>query len=60
MRAALIYQHATSERGREIAAELNLRIGREAEEKWPVGGPATGIQRQSDVRPEEESQSDKG
>jgi integrase len=60
MRAALIYQHATSERDREIAAALNLRIGREAEEKWPVRGPATGIQRQSDARPEEETPSDKG
>lgn len=41
MRAALIYQHATSERDREIAAALDLRIGREAGEKWPVSGPAT-------------------
>ena len=41
MRAALIYQHATSERDREIAAALDLRIGREAGEKWPVNGPAT-------------------
>lgn len=40
MRAALIYQHATSDRDREIAAALDLRIGREAGEKWPVGGPA--------------------
>lgn len=39
MRAALIYQHATSERDREIAAALDLRIGREAGEKWPVSGP---------------------
>jgi len=28
MRAALIYQHATSERDREIAAALDVRIGR--------------------------------
>jgi len=41
MRAALIYQHATSERGREIAAALDVRIGRESGEKWPVSGPAT-------------------
>jgi hypothetical protein len=41
MRAALIYQHATSERDREIAAALDLRIGREAGEKWPVSGPAS-------------------
>jgi len=40
MRAALIYQHATNERDREIAAALDLRIGREAGEKWPVSGPA--------------------
>jgi hypothetical protein len=38
MRAALIYQHATSKRDREIAASLDLRIGREAGEKWPVSG----------------------
>ena len=29
MRAALIYQHATSERNREIAAAFDARIGRE-------------------------------
>ena len=28
MRAALIYQHATSERDREIAAAIDARIGR--------------------------------
>jgi hypothetical protein len=39
MRAALIYQHATSDRDREIAAALGVRIEREAGEKWPVGGP---------------------
>ena len=39
MRAALIYQHATSQRDREIAAALDVRIGREAGEKWPVSGP---------------------
>jgi integrase len=60
MCAALFYQHATSERDREIAAALNLRIGREVQEKLPVGGPATEIQRQSDARPKEESPSDKG
>jgi integrase len=41
MRAALIYQHATSERDREIATALDVRIGRETGEKWPVSGPAT-------------------
>ncbi|HLM20730.1 MAG TPA: hypothetical protein VK390_04295 [Propionibacteriaceae bacterium] len=35
MRAAPIYQHATSDRDREIAAALDLRIGRDAGEKWP-------------------------
>ena len=35
MRAALIYQHATSERDREIAAALDLRIGREAGRSGP-------------------------
>jgi integrase len=39
MPAALIYQHATSERDREIAAALDARIKREAGEKWPVRGP---------------------
>ena len=39
MRAAVIYQHATSQRYREIAAALDVRIGREAGEgvarEWP-------------------------
>ena len=39
MRAALIYQHATSERDREIAAALDLRIGAggggEVAREWP-------------------------
>jgi integrase len=35
IRAALIYQHATSDRDREIAAALGARIQREAGEKWP-------------------------
>ena len=39
MRAALIYQHATSERDHEIAAALHARIEREAGEKWPIRGP---------------------
>jgi hypothetical protein len=39
MRAAPIYQHATSQRDREVAAALDERIGREAVEKWPVSGP---------------------
>jgi hypothetical protein len=44
MRAALIYQHATSERDREIAATLDLRIGLVAGEKWPVSGPTVGVE----------------
>jgi hypothetical protein len=39
MRAALIYQHATSQRDQEIATALDARIKREAGEKWPVRGP---------------------
>ena len=31
----------SSERDREIAAALDIRIGRDAGEKWPVSGPAT-------------------
>jgi hypothetical protein len=41
MRAALLYQHATSERDHEIAVALDARIKREAGEKWPVRGPET-------------------
>jgi hypothetical protein len=44
MRAALIYQHATSEPDREIAAALDLRIGRATGEKWPGSGPTVGIE----------------
>lgn len=43
-RAALIYQHATSDHDREIAAALGARIQREAGEKWPVRGPEAGHQ----------------
>jgi hypothetical protein len=45
MRAALIYQHAASDRDREIAAALGLRIQREAGEKWPVGGPEAAAEK---------------
>jgi hypothetical protein len=58
MRAALIYQHATSERDREIAAALDLRIGREAGEKWPVSGPASGNRRPTEVESEAERPAD--
>ncbi len=44
MRAALIYQHATSQRDREIADALGARIERESGGKWP------GVQRASDTR----------
>ena len=40
MRAALIYQHATSSRDREIADALGARIAREAGAMWPTSGPA--------------------
>jgi hypothetical protein len=58
MCAALIYQHATSERDREIAAALNLRIGREAKEKWPVSGPTVGVEQLADSGPEGETADD--
>ena len=55
MRAALIYQHATSERDREIAAALNLRIGRESGENWHVRGPAGEREESVEVNSENES-----
>jgi integrase len=39
MRAALIYQHATSQRDREIADALQKLIEREPTAVWPVRGP---------------------
>ena len=39
MRAALIYQHATSQRDREIADALQKLIEREPSAMWPVRGP---------------------
>jgi hypothetical protein len=39
MRAALIYQHATNQRDREIADALQKLIEREPTEMWPVRGP---------------------
>ena len=38
MRAALIYQHATGERDREIADALQFRIERELKEMGPIEG----------------------
>jgi integrase len=43
MRAALIYQHATGERDREIADALQFRIERELKEIWPIEGPRLGV-----------------
>ena len=40
MRAALIYQHATSQRDREIADALGARIERDAG-TWLASGPRT-------------------
>ena len=58
MRAALIYQHATSERDREIATALDLRIGREAGEMWPVSGLATDNGRLAGAEPKSERAAD--
>ena len=58
MRAALIYQHATNERDREIAAALDLRIGREAGEKWPVSGPTVGVEQPAENGLENETLDD--
>jgi len=43
MRAALIYQHATGERDREIADALQFRIERELKEMGPIEGPRLGV-----------------
>jgi integrase len=43
MRAALIYQHATGERDREIADALQFRIERELKEMGPIQGPRRGV-----------------
>ena len=58
MRAALIYQHATSERDREIAAALDLRIGRAAGEKWPMSGPNAEVEQSANSGPEGETEND--
>ena len=44
-RAALIYQHATGERNREIADALQFRIERELKEMGPIAGPKARSQR---------------
>ena len=43
MRAALIYQHATGERDREIADALQFRIERELKEMGPIEGSGLGV-----------------
>jgi integrase len=43
MRAALIYQHATGERDREIADALQFRIERELKEMGPIEGPRLAV-----------------
>jgi integrase len=58
MRAALIYQHATSDRVHEIAAALGAGIEREAGEKWPMGGPDAVSTLAGDPSNEAESASD--
>ena len=57
MRAALIYQHATSQRDREIADALQKLIEREPTAVWPVRGPrsSSGHSRTQVSGPEEGS-----
>jgi integrase len=43
MRAALICQHATGERDREIADALQFRIERELREMGPIEGPGLAV-----------------
>jgi hypothetical protein len=52
MRAALIYQHATSQRDREIADALQKLIEREPTALWPVRGPrsSSGTFQEADQR----------
>ena len=51
MRAALIYQHATSERDREIASAMDRRIAKQAGRK-PAKGKKAGGRKKKDGRPE--------
>ena len=57
MRAVLIYQHATSQRNREIADALQKLIEREPNGLWPVRGPrsSSGHSRKQIGGPEEGS-----
>jgi integrase len=43
MRAALIYQHATGERDREIADALQFRIERELKQMGPIESPRLAV-----------------
>jgi integrase len=51
MRAALIYQHATSERDREIASAMDRRIAKQSGKK-PAKGKKAGGRKKKDDRPE--------
>jgi integrase len=57
MRAALIYQHATDERNREIADALQFRIERELKEMGPHRGP-TARSRRTNFGPGAEERGD--
>ena len=52
MRAALIYQHATSERDREIASAMDRRIAKQAGKK-PAKGKKAGGRKKKGERPED-------
>jgi hypothetical protein len=58
MRAALIYQHATHERDREIADALQVRIERELKEIGPMEGPRPRSRRTIDGPGVEEGEGD--
>lgn len=51
VRAALIYQHATSERDREIASAMDRRIAKQPGKKAAKGKKAGG-RKKKDERPE--------
>jgi hypothetical protein len=51
MRAALIYQHATSERDRQIASTMDRRIAKQSGKKAAKGKKA-GVQKKKGERPE--------
>jgi hypothetical protein len=51
MRAALIYQHATSERDREIASAMDRRIAKQSGKK-PGKGKKAGGRKEKEEPPE--------